>query len=103
MRSRSRSMRRPRRSPSSSPPPRHLARKRHPVQPLKAAPMVVAGSGLGRVGAAAGGLASHMRFQIQPAGTNAPYIDPKVVLDGWKLLEATAVYRASDQDPFFGP
>ena len=30
-------------------------------------------------------------------------IDPKPILDGWKLLEATAVYRAAGVDPFFGP
>ena len=40
---------------------------------------------------------------IRPAGKNAPYIDPKPILDGWKLLEATAVYRAAGVDPFFGP
>jgi hypothetical protein len=40
---------------------------------------------------------------IQPAGKGAPYIDPKPILDGWKLLEATAVYRAAGVDPFFGP
>jgi hypothetical protein len=40
---------------------------------------------------------------IKPTGPNAPQIDPKPVLDGWKLLEATAVYRASGVDPFFGP
>src|SRR5205085_5208019 len=34
---------------------------------------------------------------------SAPYIDPKPILDGWKLLEATAVYRAAGVDPFFGP
>ena len=39
---------------------------------------------------------------IRPAGKNAPYIDPKPILDGWKLLEATAVYRAAGVDPFFG-
>ena len=39
---------------------------------------------------------------IQPAGKNAPMIDPKPVLDGWKLLEATAEYRAAGLDPFFG-
>jgi hypothetical protein len=39
---------------------------------------------------------------IQPAGAGAPYIDPKPILDGWKLLEATAIYRASGIDPFFG-
>ena len=41
--------------------------------------------------------------QIRPAGKNAPLIDPKPILDGWKLLEATAVYRAAGVDPFFGP
>jgi hypothetical protein len=44
-----------------------------------------------------------MDFMIRPAGKNAPYIDPKPILDGWKLLEATAVYRASGISPFFGP
>jgi hypothetical protein len=40
---------------------------------------------------------------IRPAGKKAPYIDPKPILDGWKLLEATAVYRAAGVNPFFGP
>jgi hypothetical protein len=40
---------------------------------------------------------------IQPAGKDAPQIDPKPILDGWKLLEATAVYRAAGQNPFWGP
>ncbi len=44
-----------------------------------------------------------MIFMIQPAGKNAPQIDPKPILDGWKLLEATAVYRAAGVDPFYGP
>ena len=48
-------------------------------------------------------LASHLQFMIRPAGKNAPYIDPKPILDGWKLLEATAVYRAAGKDPFWGP
>ena len=40
---------------------------------------------------------------VRPAGKNAPYIDPKPILDGWKLLEATAVYRAAGKNPFWGP
>jgi hypothetical protein len=32
----------------------------------------------------------------------APRIDPKPILDGWKLLESTAIYRASGENPFFG-
>ena len=40
---------------------------------------------------------------VQPAGKDTPQIDPKPILDGWKLLEATAVYRAAGVDPFYGP
>ena len=37
-----------------------------------------------------------------PAGRGAPRIDPKPILDGWKLLESTAIYRAAGKNPFFG-
>jgi hypothetical protein len=43
-----------------------------------------------------------MRFEIRPAGKGAPRIDPKPILDGWKLLETTAIYRAAGKNPFFG-
>ena len=46
--------------------------------------------------------ASHLPFEIRPAGRGAPRIDPKPVLDGWKLLESTAIYRAAGKNPFFG-
>jgi hypothetical protein len=46
--------------------------------------------------------APHMLFEIRPAGRGAPRIDPKPILDGWKLLESTAIYRAAGQNPFFG-
>jgi len=39
----------------------------------------------------------------KPAGRGAPQIDPKPILDGWKLLEATAIYRASGKKPLLGP
>jgi hypothetical protein len=42
----------------------------------------------------------HVNFAIRPAGRGAPNIDPKPILDGWKLLETTAIYRAQDRDPF---
>jgi len=32
----------------------------------------------------------------------SPRIDPKPILDGWKLLESTAIYRARKTNPFFG-
>jgi hypothetical protein len=81
----------------------HLSSRQYTLEPLKAGSIVVAGTVLGRLGAGTASTASHLRFMIQPAGANAPQIDPKPVLDGWKLLEATAVYRAAGLDPFYGP
>ena len=81
----------------------HLSKNQYSLQPLKAGAVVVAGTILGRIAAGDSKTASHMQFMIQPAGKNAPQIDPKPILDGWKLLEATAVYRAAGVNPFFGP
>ena len=81
----------------------HLGKNEYTLQPLKAGAVVVAGTILGHIGPAGPRQASHMQFMIQPAGKGAPQIDPKPILDGWKLLEATAVYRAAGVDPFFGP
>jgi hypothetical protein len=74
---------------------------------LKKGSKVVAGTILGRVDKLREGpgsrLAPHVNFSIRPAGRGAPRIDPKPILDGWKLLEATAVYRAAGRNPFLGP
>ena len=43
-----------------------------------------------------------MLFELRPAGRGAPRVDPKPILDGWKLLESTAIYRAKGKNPFFG-
>ena len=80
----------------------HLAKNQYTLESLKVGSVVVAGTILGRLGAGTPTDASHLEFMIQPAGKNAPYIDPKPILDGWKLLEATAVYRAAGVDPFVG-
>ncbi len=80
----------------------HLAKNQYTLEPLKAGSVVVAGTILGRLGAGTPTDASHLEFMVQPAGKDSPYIDPKPILDGWKLLEATAVYRAAGVDPFFG-
>jgi hypothetical protein len=81
----------------------HLARNQYTLAPLAKGSIVVAGTILGRIGAGTARDASHLWFQIQPAGQKSPFIDPKPILDGWKLLEATAVYRAAGINPFFGP
>jgi len=48
------------------------------------------------------GKAAFLDFGIRPAGRGAPKIDPKPILDGWKLLEATAIYRASGRNVLYG-
>jgi len=57
---------------------------------------------IGRVGGGAEGVDPHINFSIAPAGAGANRIDPKPILDGWKLLEATAIYRANGKSPFAG-
>jgi len=63
---------------------------------------IIAGTILGRIGTTSQVMAPHMLFEIRPAGRGAPRIDPKPILDGWKLLESTAIYRAQGKNPFFG-
>jgi len=67
---------------------------------LKVGSKVIAGTVLARVAAGDEGVDSHINFSIRPAGKGAPRIDPKPILDGWKLLEATAIYRAKGKTPF---
>jgi hypothetical protein len=81
----------------------HLAKNQYTLQPLKVGAIVVAGTVIGRIAGGSAADPSHVQFMIRPAGPNAPYIDPKPVLDGWKLLNDTAVYRARNVDPLFGP
>ncbi len=69
---------------------------------MKVGSKVIGGTILGRVGAPVAGKASNVDFEIRPAGRGAPRIDPKPILDGWKLLEATAIYRASGKNVLYG-
>ncbi len=69
------------------------------ARPLRKGSKVVAGTVLARI-APADELAPHVHFAIEPAGRGSKKIDPKPILDGWKLLEATAIYRAAGRDPF---
>ena len=61
---------------------------------LKTGARVIAGTTLGRLGERTGRGSARMVFQIRPAGRGAPRIDPRPILDGWKLLESTAAYGA---------
>ncbi len=73
------------------------------IKPLKVGSKVIAGTILGRLGKTSDNTAPHVHFEVRPAGKDAPRIDPKPILDGWKLLESTAIYRAAGKNPFFGP
>ncbi|HXV04438.1 MAG TPA: peptidoglycan DD-metalloendopeptidase family protein, partial [Solirubrobacterales bacterium] len=61
---------------------------------------VIGGAIIARVGSGSGSSDPHIDFAIRPVGLGAPRIDPKPILDGWKLLEATAIYRARGKSPF---
>ena len=72
------------------------------AKPLKRGARIIGGTVLGRIGKTHPDIAPYLRFEIRPAGRGAPRIDPKPILDGWKLLESTAIYRSKKRNPFFG-
>ena len=80
-----------------------LNRKDVRIKKLRPGSRIVAGTLLGRIGEVSSAQSPHVLFEIRPAGRGAPRIDPKPILDGWKLLESTAIYRAAGKNPFFGP
>jgi hypothetical protein len=65
---------------------------------LRAGKSVRGGAVVGRVGGTVAGSAPHLRFGIRPSGRGAPSIDPKPILDGWQLLDATEIYRANGKN-----
>ena len=69
---------------------------------LQVGSKVIAGTILGRIGTTDEKTAPHTTFEIRPAGRGAPRVDPKPILDGWKLLESTAIYRAAGRNPLVG-
>jgi len=83
--------------------PLQLSSRDYTAKPLKKGARVIAGTILGRIGKTSEQTAPHVLFEIRPAGRGAPRIDPKPILDGWKLLESTEIYRAAGRNPFFGP
>jgi len=86
-------------------PERRPAAERRTVgtRPLRVGSRVVAGTTLGRIGTTVPGRHAHVLFAIRPAGRGAPRVDPKPILDGWKLLERTALVGADGRDRLFAP
>src|SRR4051812_17764832 len=84
--------------------PLGLNSKNATLKRLKKGSHVVGSTILGRVGKADAHAQAqpHVTFEIQPAGKGAPQIDPKPFLDGWKLLESTAIYRAKGRNVLYG-
>ena len=87
---------------SRSAPPLELDSRRFRLRRMRRGSRVVGGTLLGRVGAGATGAEPHLYFEVRPAGHDAPRIDPRPILDGWQLLERTAVYRASGSSLLHG-
>ena len=79
---------------------RLAARVERSRPPLAVGTHVTGGTVIGLMGAGASSADPHINFSIRPAGQGAARIDPKPILDGWKLLEATAIYRADGRNPF---
>jgi hypothetical protein len=71
------------------------------LKPLREGSRLVGGTILGWI-AKTDKLAPHVHFAIRPAGRGAPKIDPKPILDGWKLTEATALYRIAGKNALTG-
>jgi murein DD-endopeptidase MepM/ murein hydrolase activator NlpD len=69
-----------------------LKRKDVRSRRLRVGSPVVGGTILGRIGKEK---KPHLRFRIRPAGKGTPLIDPTPLLDGWRLLESSAVYRST--------
>jgi soluble lytic murein transglycosylase-like protein len=73
------------------------------LKPMRPGAKVIAGTVLGRIGSVQAQVKPHVRFEVRPAGRGAPLIDPKPILDGWKLLGSTAIYRAAGASALGGP
>ena len=72
------------------------------LKPLVAGRRVIAGTILGRIGTTSQDGLAAPALRDPPAGRGAPRIDPKPILDGWKLLESTAIYRAQGSNALVG-
>ncbi len=72
-----------------------LERSELELKRLIAGRRVIAGTILGRVGPTSTNTRSDMDFAIRPPGKGTPAIDPEPFVEGWRLLESTAIFRAN--------
>jgi membrane-bound lytic murein transglycosylase B len=68
------------------------------LRKLKEGTHVIAGTVLGRLQQSTDGSDAKLTFEIRPAGKKAPRIDPKPILDGWRLMDRTAFYKAQQKE-----
>ncbi|MDQ6750695.1 MAG: lytic murein transglycosylase, partial [Actinomycetota bacterium] len=73
--------------------PVNLQAKDVVIKPMRPGARIIGGTILARVRNASRPGASKVTFAVRPAGKGTPKIDPKPILDGWRLLEATDIYR----------
>ena len=76
--------------------PYGLRRNDVALMPLRKGSRVISGTILGRAGRTSlrWKPQTHVRFEIRPSGASAPRIDPTPILDGWRLLDSTKLFRA---------
>ena len=70
--------------------PVNISRAEAIVKPLTVGATVIEGTILGHVNSPVGAPRGTVNFSIRPAGKDAPVIDPRPILSGWKLLARTA-------------
>jgi len=74
------------------------------LTPLRIGSHVLAGTILGRLAHNHGKREPHLLFELRPAGSGQPAIDPLPFLGAWSQLETLELHRNSfGPSPFFGP
>jgi len=64
---------------------------------------VLAGTILGRLATTSGSRRPHLVFELRPAGSGQPLVDPRPFLDAWSQLETLELHRQSSSTPVYGP
>jgi hypothetical protein len=74
------------------------------LTPMRVGSHVLAGTILGRLAHVNGKRRPHLLFELRPAGSSQPLIDPRPFLDSWSQLETLELHRNSfGATPYFGP